>query len=159
MSLAALVSLFTAAFLAATPLPFQSEVVLLSLMATDAAPVAWLVVVASLGNTLGSCVTYAMGRGLGGARGARWFPLRPEQLAKAEAWFARWGLWSLLLSWAPGGDVIVALAGLLRAPFGVFLALVALAKTLRYVVVAGLGAGLIDAVTPLLAALTGDFGP
>ncbi len=155
MMLAALTSLFAAAFLAATPLPFQSEVVFLSLMAAEAAPVLWLVIVASVGNTLGSCLTYAVGRGLGGARGARWFPLGPAQLARAEVWFGRWGLWSLLLSWAPGGDVIVALAGLLRVPFGRFLALVALAKTLRYLAVAGAGAGLIDMLAPLFPSLTG----
>ena len=43
-----------------------------------------------------------------------------------------------LLSWAPGGDFLVALAGVLRVPFWKFLALVAIAKTARYCVVAGL---------------------
>lgn len=146
---ASLFGLFTAAFLAATPLPFQSEIVFLGLMAAGGIEVWLLVLVASVGNTLGSCVTYAAGRGLGGARGTRWFPLRPEQMARAEAWFRRWGLWSLLLSWAPGGDLIVALAGVLRVPFLVFLALVGLAKTLRYIAVALAGEGAVQ----ILAAL------
>ena len=57
-------------------------------------------------------------------------------MVRAEGWWARWGLWSLLLSWAPGGDVLVALAGVMRVPFWRFLALVALAKTGRYLILA-----------------------
>ena len=131
--------LFLAAFLAATPIPFQSEVVFLALLAAKAADPVTLILLASVGNILGSCVTYAVGRGVGGQRSARWFPLRPDQLAKAEAWFGKWGLWSLLVSWAPGGDLIVALSGVLRVPVLTFLILVTIAKTLRYAAVAVIG--------------------
>lgn len=142
MESATLPGLFIAAFLAATPIPFQSEVVFLALLATDAAAVWALVAVASAGNILGSCLTYAVGRGLGGARTARWFPITPAQMAKAEAWFQRWGVWSLLVSWLPGGDILVALAGLWRVPLTVFLVLISVAKTLRYAAVALLGLGI-----------------
>lgn len=135
----ALSGLFLAAFLAATPVPFQSEVVFLGMQAAGwATPL--LVLVASIGNTLGSCVTYALGRWLSDRRDHRWFPLTPVQMARAEGWFARWGLWSLLLSWAPGGDLIVAVSGVLRVPVPVFVALVGLAKTGRYIAVGWLGA-------------------
>lgn len=134
----ALSGLFLAALLAASPLPFQSEIVFLGLQAAGW-PALWLVLVASVGNVLGSCVTYALGRWLGEQRDHRWFPLKPAQMARAEAWHARWGVWTLLLSWAPGGDLFVALSGVLRVPFALFLALVALAKTGRYAVVAWLG--------------------
>lgn len=144
MNVASMLGLFVAAFLAATPLPFQSEVVFLALQATGDHALWALILVASVGNTLGSCVTYAAGRGLGGARAARWFPLSGAQMDRAERWFRRWGLWSLLLSWAPGGDLIVALSGLLRVPFWTFLALVALAKSLRYGVVGLAGAGVMN---------------
>jgi membrane protein YqaA with SNARE-associated domain len=77
-----------------------------------------------------------MGRGLGHYRDHPRFPIRPVQMARAEDWFRRWGLWSLLLAWAPGGDVLVAVAGLLRVPFPIFLLLVAIAKTGRYAVLA-----------------------
>jgi membrane protein YqaA with SNARE-associated domain len=62
---------------------------------------------------------------------------------RAEAWVARWGRWALLLSWAPGGDVIVTLAGVLRVPVPVFLVLVTLAKTGRYAVLAWIGAAVL----------------
>lgn len=131
-----LAGLFLAAFLAATPLPLPSEPVFLALLAAgyEALP---LVFVASIGNTLGSLVTYAIGAGAERLKHHRWFPLPPEALAKAQGWWNRWGLWSLLLSWAPGGDALVALAGLMRVPLWRFLILVAIAKTARYAVLAG----------------------
>ena len=135
----ALTGLLGAAFLAATPVPFQSEVVFLALQAAGW-PALTLILVASVGNVLGSCVTYALGRGLGGLRDNPRFPIRPDQLARAEAWYTRWGLWSLLLAWAPGGDVLVFVAGLLRTPVIVFLTLVTIAKTARYCAVGWLGA-------------------
>lgn len=134
----ALAGLFVAAFLAATPVPFQSELVFFGLQAAG-----WgtfdLIVVASIGNTLGSCVTYGLGRWLSDQRDHRWFPLRPDQMTRAEGWFARWGLWLLLLSWAPFGDMIVAISGVLRVPVPAFLLLVAIAKTGRYVALGWLG--------------------
>ncbi len=133
----ALIGLFVAAFVAATPMIMSSEVVFLGLQAAGYDPVL-LVLVASVGNVLGSCVTYAIGRGAETFRNRSWFPLKPEAMAKAQAWWQRWGLWSLLVAWAPGGDLVVALAGLMRVPLWKFLALVTLAKTGRYTVVAAL---------------------
>ena len=130
-----LAGLFLAAFLAATPVPLPSEPVFLALQAAGW-PVLWLILVASVGNTLGSCVTYALGRGAERLKHHRWFPLTPATLSRAQNWWSRWGLWSLLLSWAPGGDAIVALAGLMRVPLWRFIAIVALAKTARYAVLA-----------------------
>lgn len=138
----ALAGLFVAAFLAATPVPFQSELVFLGLQAAG-----WgtglLVLVASIGNTLGSCVAYGLGRWLSDQRDHRRFPLQPDQMARAEGWWSRWGLWLLLLSWAPFGDMIVALSGVLRVPFPVFLVLVALAKTGRYIALGWFGAAVL----------------
>ena len=133
--------LFIAAFLAATPIPFQSEIVFVGLLASGAATPSWLILTASVGNTLGSFATYAIGRGIGGLRAKRWFPLTPAQMARAEGWFQTWGLWVLLLSWAPFGDVIVAMAGVLRVPVWQFALLVAVAKTARYVVLAAVTVG------------------
>jgi membrane protein YqaA with SNARE-associated domain len=135
---AGLGGLFLAAFGAATLLPFQSEVVFAAMMAAETAPLGWMLVVASIGNTLGSVVNYVIGRGAERLKHRRWFPVTPAQLARAQAWYARWGLWSLLLSWAPLGDAITVAAGVLRTPFWIFLSLVALAKTGRYLVLAGL---------------------
>jgi membrane protein YqaA with SNARE-associated domain len=131
----AYIGLFLAALLAATPVPFNSEVPFIAMQAAGW-PALSLVTVASVGNVLGSCVTYGLGRGIGGWRDHPRFPIRPDQLARAEGWFRRWGIWSLLLAWAPGGDMLVAVAGLLRVPFAVFLLLVTIAKTGRYAALA-----------------------
>lgn len=130
----ALSGLFVAAFLAASPLPFQSEIVFAGLVAAGSENVWLLVLVASIGNTLGSCVTYGIARSVAGYSDSR-LALPAAKRIRVEAWFARWGVWVLLLSWAPGGDLIVAIAGVLRTPIWLFLTLVAFAKTGRYIAV------------------------
>jgi membrane protein YqaA with SNARE-associated domain len=133
---AGLGGLFMAAFLAATPVPFQSEIIFLGLLAAKIAAPFWLIAVASLGNTLGSLVTCAIGRGIVQYQDRSWFPVTPPQLARAADWFQRWGVWVLLVSWAPFGDVIVLMAGVLRTPWWLVTLLVAVAKTGRYTVLA-----------------------
>ncbi|ROU02714.1 YqaA family protein [Histidinibacterium lentulum] len=140
-----LATLFVAALGAATILPFQSEVVFVGLQAAGAAPVWLLVVVASVGNTIGSVITYLMGLGLERFRGRRWFPVSDSQLDRAQRIYNRWGLWSLLLTWAPFGDAIALAAGVMRTPWPVFTLLVAIAKTGRYIVLALATAGVIGA--------------
>jgi membrane protein YqaA with SNARE-associated domain len=123
--------MFLVALVAASPVPLPSEPVFLGLLAAGSAPLA-LMVVATLGNVLGSCVTFALGRWAQHFQDRRWFPARPAQMARAAAWFNRWGRWSLLLTFLPGGDALVLVAGLLRVPVWIFLALVSLAKGGRY---------------------------
>ncbi len=131
--------LFWASFLAATVLPFQSEVVLFGMLLTDHYRVVLLVLVASLGNILGSVVNYGLGRGLAHFEERRWFPVKRAKIARAEAWYHAYGRWSLLLSWVPIiGDPLTIVAGVLRESFAVFLLLVALAKVARYVAVAAI---------------------
>ena len=129
--------LFAVALGAASILPMQSEPVLVALLLLGDQPVWALVLVASLGNTLGSCINWVLGRGVERFRDRRWFPVPPDKLARAEGWYRRWGKWSLLLSWAPIiGDPLTVIAGVLREPFWTFVLLVAIAKTARYVVLA-----------------------
>lgn len=138
----ALGGLFAAAFVAATVLPAQSEAALVGLQIAGY-PTALLVIVASVGNTLGAVVNWVLGRGVERYRDHRWFPLTPSALEQASGWYRKWGRWSLLLSWAPvGGDALTVAAGILREPLWSFLALVAIAKTARYMVLAAATAGL-----------------
>lgn len=136
---AALAGLFAAAFLAATLLPGSSEAVLAGLVAAERVPALPAVAVASIGNTLGSCVNWAIGRYLSRYRDHPRFPLPPHRYDRYAGWYRRWGVWSLLLSWAPViGDPLTVVAGVARTPFALFVGLVALAKTARYLAVAGL---------------------
>ncbi|MBW6505259.1 MAG: DedA family protein [Rhodobacteraceae bacterium] len=137
---AALAGLFVSALLAASPIPLQSEVVFVALQLAHTADVWLLVLVAGVGNTVGSFITYALGRGASRWRNRRWFPASAAQMARAERWFARWGVWVLLLSWAPGGDLVTLVAGVLRTPPWLFGLLVATAKFSRYAALAWLTA-------------------
>lgn len=129
--------LFFAAFLAATILPMQSEAALVGALLAGAQPAWALVAVASVGNVLGSAVNWLLGRGIERFRHRRWFPVKDVDLERARGWYHRWGKWSLLLSWAPiVGDPLTVVAGVLREPLPMFLALVTVAKVGRYLVLA-----------------------
>lgn len=134
----ALLGLFLAALLAATLVPAQSEAVLAGLILAGGHPVWLLVLVASLGNVLGSVVNWGLGRFAAAHVGARWFPVSPRRLDQAAGWYHRWGRLSLLGAWLPVvGDPLTLAAGVLREPLWSFLALVTLAKVGRYLVLAG----------------------
>src|SRR5918993_521253 len=134
--------LFTAALLSATVFPFQSEVVLFGMLLAEHYQWVLLVAVASAGNTLGSVINWFLGRFVAHFEDRRWFPVEREKMARAEGWYHQYGRWSLLLSWVPIiGDPLTIVAGILREPFPVFLALVAVAKTARYIAVAAITLG------------------
>lgn len=129
-------SLFALSLIAATLLPAQSEAALAALL-LDGGSVAGLVVVASLGNVLGSLINWWIGREALRFQKRHWFPVTPRALQRAQRWYAQYGRWSLLLSWMPIiGDPLTLAAGVMREPLRVFLPLVAIAKTARYLVVA-----------------------
>jgi len=131
--LAAYGGLFLAAFLAATIFPAQSEAVLLGLLSLKAYPVVALIAVASIGNVLGSVVNWWLGRGIEHFKTRTWFPVKQSSLEKAQRWYARYGRWSLLLSWVPIiGDPLTVAAGVMRERIVPFIAIVSVAKGGRY---------------------------
>ena len=142
-TLAIYASLFLTALVAATILPAQSEAVLAGLLLTGDYPVWALLAVASAGNVLGSVINWLLGRGIERFRDRRWFPVKPDALARAERWYRRYGRWSLLLSWVPIiGDPLTEIAGVMREPLPMFLLLVTIAKVGRYLVLAAVTLGL-----------------
>jgi membrane protein YqaA with SNARE-associated domain len=135
--LAAYSALFAASFIAATILPAQSELALVGLLMLGKFSPWSLVAVASLGNILGSCVNWLLGRGVERFRDRNWFPVSQPSLDKAQGWYHRYGRWTLLLSWLPiVGDPLTVVAGLLREPFWSFLILVSIGKIARYILLA-----------------------
>lgn len=138
-----LAALFASALLAATVLPFYSEVVFLALLAGGSSP-GLLIAVATAGNTLGGLVNWYLGRGLLQFRDRRWWPVGDAQLQRATGWFRRYGYWTLLLAWLPlGGDALPLVAGVLRTPLWKVVPLLAIGKGLRYAALAGVtGLGL-----------------
>ena len=122
-------AVFISGFLAATILPVYSEAVYLYYLPKEPYPLL-LTLAAGVGNTLGSLVNYYIG--LLGEHYLR-KKVDPKRLDQAERIFAKWGGWSLLLSWAPViGDPITFVAGLFRYDLKKFLILVFIAKFGRY---------------------------
>ena len=130
--------MFWTAFLAATVLPGASEVLFLSLLASESGN-PWLVLAAATsGNTLGSVANWACGRFLLQYQHRRWFPVSPRQITRWSGLYQRYGLVSLLFAWAPVvGDVLTVIAGILHVPILRFTLLVGIGKLTRYLVVAG----------------------
>ena len=123
--------LFLSAFLAATLLPAQSEIVLAGLAADGSYSMPALIGVATLGNVLGACVNWWLGR-----TAAR---LKPLAHTRAVSWYRRFGIWSLLFSWLPVvGDPLTLAAGVLGVSFLPFLVLVTVGKAARYLLLGGL---------------------
>jgi len=136
LALGGYIGLFLSAFLAATLLPLSSEAVLAALSRARGFDAVALLAVATLGNTLGAAVNWALGRFCLRWRDRTWFPFSPRQLDRAAGWFRRYGLWSLLFAWAPVvGDPLTFAAGVLQVRFAPFLILVALGKGARYAAV------------------------
>jgi membrane protein YqaA with SNARE-associated domain len=135
LTFSAYFGLFLSALGAATLLPLQSESVLVALLLSQAYSPWALLAVASVGNVLGSLINWLLGRYLEHFRQRRWFPVSEARLQHAQHWYARYGRWSLLLSWVPViGDPLTLVAGIMRERLWVFLLIVSLAKTLRYAV-------------------------
>lgn len=130
-----LIALFLSALVAATLLPAQSEVVLTALVLAGAQPVWLLLVVATTGNVLGSCVNWAMGRFLMRFSDHPRFPFSAQQVARATDWYSKYGWWSLFFAWAPIiGDPLTLAAGILRENVWRFLIVVTAGKFARYAV-------------------------
>lgn len=131
------IGLFLAALLAATIIPAQSEAVLVGLLLTGNYDTWVLVSVASAGNILGSILNWLLGYGIHQLKHKKWFPVKPQSLDRAVAWYQKYGRWSLLLSWVPIiGDPLTVAAGVMREKLPIFILLVSIAKVGRYCLLA-----------------------
>ncbi|MDA8737661.1 DedA family protein [Candidatus Pelagibacter bacterium] len=129
-------SLFAISFLAATILPFSSELTLAGLIATSDYDNLLLLIAASFGNVLGSVLNWALGSYSRNLTTKKWFPFKETQIERSSKWFRKFGKWSLLFAWVPVlGDPLTLVAGILRVKFIDFIILVAIGKVSRYLIV------------------------
>ena len=129
-------SLFVISFLAATILPFASELTLAGLITASNYDNLLLLTVASFGNVLGSVVNWALGFYSRNLTTKKWFPFNETQIERSTKWFRKFGKWLLLFAWVPlVGDPLTLVAGLLRVRFLDFIILVAIGKVSRYLMV------------------------
>ncbi|MGV6987973.1 YqaA family protein [Testudinibacter sp. P80/BLE/0925] len=133
--------MFASAFLSATLLPGNSEVVFSGLLLLQSfsqpSEIFWLWLAATLGNALGGMTSYAIGRMVAVPE---WQQLNRRQRQGLRL-FARYGSLSLLFSWLPFiGDLLCIAAGWLRLHWITALLLITLGKGLRYLLLIGLSA-------------------
>lgn len=126
--------MFISALLAATILPFSSEVVILVLYAAGLNPVA-LIVYGSIGNILGSMINYGIGR-LGKLEWIeKYLHVSTKNVHKTEKFMEGKGAWigGLLSSIPFIGDVITIVLGYTHANILVSFISIAISKTGRYI--------------------------
>ena len=129
-------SLFFISFLAATILPFSSELTFAGLISTSNYDNLLLLVFASFGNVLGSVFNWGLGFYARNLTKKKWFPFKETQIERSSKWFSKFGKWSLLFAWVPiVGDPLTFVAGLLRVRFFDFIILVAIGKVSRYLII------------------------
>nr|WP_216660595.1 MULTISPECIES: YqaA family protein [unclassified Brenneria] len=118
--------------MSATLLPGSSEVLLVTLLVSDSARPVLLIIVATLGNTLGGLTNIFIGRLL---------PQPKQQFGymMAVRGLQRYGPAALLFSWVPVvGDLLCVLAGWLRMPWMSSAIFICIGKALRYIVLTGI---------------------
>ncbi len=119
-----------AAFVGATLVPVSSEAAFVAAILAGLSP-ATALVAATVGNTLGCLLNYALGRW-----GREWAADRLRRSRGGRTaldWLERFGLPALLLSWLPVvGDPLTLAAGVAGVRFRVFLPVVAGLRFARY---------------------------
>ena len=126
------VVMFIASFLAATILPFSSEVVLTGVLLAGSAY--WpCMIAATLGNFLGGMSCYWLGM-LGKVEWIeKYLKLDPVKLQKVQDWIKGKGSWMGFFVFLPGiGDFIAVALGFLRANIWVVAISMFLGKAIRY---------------------------
>ena len=121
-------------FLAATFLPFSSEVIISTMYLSNNFNTLLLLIVASIGNISGSIFNWYLGKKILIFKNKRWFPISDDRLIKSQIYFQKYGVWSLLLAWVPIiGDPLTMIAGVLKVKFKIFFILVSISKISRYI--------------------------
>ncbi len=125
--------MFASAFLAATILPFSSDVVYGLMLIGDYDPTL-TTVLASMGNWLGGMTSYYLGYFGHWVWIEKYWGLKKGKILKWEEKVRRFGSWPALISWLPViGDPIAIALGFFRLNVYKVAVLMLIGKTLRYI--------------------------
>ncbi len=127
-----LTSVFIISLVSATLIPLGSEPAVFAVVKANGTLFWSVILVATVGNTLGGMIDYWMGyrakQAFAKERESRWF-----------AWLSRHGPKTMLLAWLPAiGDPLCTLAGWLKLPFWPSVVFMAVGKFTRYLVMTSL---------------------
>jgi membrane protein YqaA with SNARE-associated domain len=128
--------LFSSSLIAATIFPAQSELILAALLVAGNHNHLLLLLIATLGNVLGSLINWFLGAYFMKFQDRKWFPIKSCKIEKYTEIYRKRGAWLLLFAWIPIiGDPITLIAGMSRVNIWLFLLLVAIGKAGRYFVI------------------------
>ena len=129
--------LFIATFLAATVIPFSSEIVLAGMLAAGFDGFG-VTAVATVGNTMGGMSSFYLGY-LG-----KWnwierkFRVPKQKVFRFKSWIDKYGSLTAFFCWLPFiGDILAIALGVFRAKVGLVLVLMFLGKLMRYLLIVG----------------------
>lgn len=126
-------SVFISSFLSATLLPLGSEVAFVLALETGEAPF-WLMLIATLGNTLGGMTNFVLGYFAKWQWLEKYLRIREEKVAKLSAKVKPYGSAFALLCWLPIiGDPLAVALGLLKLSPTKTTVYMFVGKGLRYV--------------------------
>lgn len=133
-----LLGLLIGSFLAATIFPFSSDALYVAILAATQRPVACLLV-GTLGNWLGSVLTFWIGWIARWEWLEKWFKVKRETLEKQKHLIDKWGIWLALLCWVPFiGDVFAIALGFYRCNPWWCMVLMLIGKFARFLIWNGL---------------------
>lgn len=125
-----LTTVFVVSFISATLLPLGSEPVVLGVVHLNPDMLWPVILVATIGNTLGGALDWWMGYG---AHQVADKYSHSKHHTRVLDWLKKLGPKACLLAWLPlVGDPLCAVAGWLRLPFWPCVAYMALGKFVRY---------------------------
>ncbi len=127
--------LFLSAFISSTIAPGGSEAVLAYMVSENLFSIERLIIIATIGNTLGALTTWYLG-----ILAAKKFPadeLLSTKKQKSLSIVRKWGVWTLFFSWLPIiGDGLCFAGGWLRLPIILSCFVIFVGKAIRYAFVA-----------------------
>lgn len=127
------VGLFVGAFLAATIIPFSSDILLVGMLVAGG-NVVITVIVATVGNWAGGMASYWMGYVGKWEWIEKWCKIKRETLERQKTRVDRYGSWLAFLSWLPiVGDVFAIALGFYKVNVRLVLVYMFFGKALRFV--------------------------
>ena len=127
-----LLGLFLGSALAASIVPFSSDVLYVAILATTGQDLGCFLAATS-GSWLGSLFTYYLGW-LGEWEWIeKWFKITREKLKQQQAKVQKYGVWLALFSWVPIiGDITVLALGFYKTSRGWTFLMLLIGKAIRY---------------------------
>lgn len=127
------IGLFIGSLLAATIIPFSSDILLIGMLAAGG-DIVITVIVATVGNSVGGMISYAMGYFGKWEWLERWFKVKRETLEKQKVRIDKYGAWLAFWSWLPFvGDVFAIALGFYKANAKLTAIFMFIGKSVRFI--------------------------